>query len=614
MSDLYVVTDDSLASAGQALQSSVTGNGSQLESQVVTIATERTYTLWIRARAEASGKTFYAGIQGQSLEVVTVTPVGAWIWFDCGSYLLTEGDHTVVFGPGSTDVLMDVLILTNLDLTPPQLEFRIRDTIPPPSQGGSANIASLEGNEAFDPDNPVIFNGTSLTGDALTTWQLIRWHIDNIETRYIPQGGDDLEELAKSNDLYQYARIVASIVNELAVTLRISGWLTALDKWIKVTDWQASKLGLTFGSGYKGVSINHPYRRWLWPRDSSWQYYNTDVHQLDNPRTHAPIAMLLKALKLNSGKTSPAGYDYAAKAAFWEQYLRDWVEVWQGPKAWQNDYKGSLHGYYTGASSSSAYRAGVNGQPIWPIFSRSSTHTHVGCSTAHVYLGDAIPDFAAALPVGMDGIIEAFINRNLFLYQGQYGQQALWPRGLHYTGHATASNPVSNYPQPMTYAGYVQMDLFNLWLDGKLPDYPSRFAVPVARTYSQYALVVTGDPNFYGTSNDLVDDKGPQITAFNSDGQTIPFETSSSNGFGTERSIYNLVTDNHAYMMPFDTPDDKIEEHFFGDFGATDWGAMGERGDLSGDHPFDDPRVLSPYLGLLAKQLNARDWILDETA
>src|SRR5690606_31211701 len=104
---------------------------------------------------------------------------------------------------------------------------RFLQTAPLSASGGGSQllIASMEGDTSFDPDSPVLFNGEAITGDALTTWNAIKEYIANIETRYIPQGGATLEELSKSNDLYQYARTLSSMVNELAMLFRLTGWL-----------------------------------------------------------------------------------------------------------------------------------------------------------------------------------------------------------------------------------------------------------------------------------------------------------------------------------------------------------------------------------------------------
>ena len=61
-------------------------------------------------------------------------------------------------------------------------------------------------------------------------------------------------------------------------------------------------------------------------------------------------------------------------------------------------------------------------------------------------------------------------------------------------------------------------------------------------------------------------------------------------------------------LQAWDTPDDRMEEHV--------WDRMG-RSTLfydSGGTPISRPRVLSPSIGLLLKQVGAKDWVLDANA
>src|SRR5690606_20766000 len=117
-----------------------------------------------------------------------------------------------------------------------------------------------------------------------------------------------------------------------------------------------------------------------WLRSSS-EYRGTDYHGLDNIRTHTPLLQLLHALRVNDAESSPAGHDYEAVADDLEDYIRDWIKVWQGEEAavgidedgdpasgWSANYRGNLHEYYRDLIGA---RAGAG---EWPIQSRHHTH------------------------------------------------------------------------------------------------------------------------------------------------------------------------------------------------------------------------------------------------
>lgn len=491
------------------------------------------------------------------------------------------------------------------------------DPDPPPQPTGAT--FSLAINPDFDPDSPVLKNGQLLTGAALQTWKGIDWLIRNHRARrYVQNGGSSVDSLAARDDLYHYARTLACVYGELFTVLRLTGDARVLDELVRIWLIQKAKLHVGYRNPDTGAKYpTHPYRQWAWDEASSL-YRGTDYHPLDNIRTHTPITQLLLALRENEAASSPAGYDYEAIADDLEDYLRDWVKAWQGPEAdlgldadgnpasgWSANYRGNLH---------EIYRDDVGARPgagQWPIHSRHHAHTHVGASAAHVWLGLAIPDFAAAATVGLAGFTDLFFERNTFHYTGAYGDQALWPRSLHDTGHGElGSGGPGNYAEPSVYLELFWIDIHNLWLQGLIPDYPTVFAQPITRTLNQYTF--SGLTTSQGMQADVLAGQsktGASAPARLVDGATLDFITAAGQpGVGAPRSNANLVHASLCQLQAWDTPDDRMEEHV--------WDRMG-RSTLfydSGGTPISRPRVLSPSIGLLLKQVGAKDWVLDANA
>lgn len=487
---------------------------------------------------------------------------------------------------------------------------------PPPAPTGAT--FSLAINPDFDPDSPVLKNGQVLSGAALQTWRGIDWLIRNHRARrYVQNGGSSVDALAARDNLYHYARTLACVYGELFTVLRLTGDARVLDELVRIWLIQKAKLHVGYRNPDTGAKYpTHPYRQWAWD-ESSELYRGTDYNVQDNIRTHTPITQLLLALRENEAATSPTGYDYEQVGDDLEDYLRDWVKAWQGPEAalgiakngspasgWSANYRGNLHEHYRDLVGA---RPGA-GQ--WPIQSRHHTHTNLGASAAHVWLGLAIPDYAAAAPVGLAGVTDLFFERNLFHFTGSYGDSVVWPRSLHDTGHGTFADPLGNYAQPSAYLELFWIDLHNLWLEGVIPDYPTVFAQPVTRTLNQYLF--TGLTTSQGMQQDVLAGEaktGAAAPARLVDGQKLDFISAIGQpGRGsTPRSNSNLVHASLCQLQAWDTPDDRMQLHV--------WDRMGRSSAFydTGGTPLSRPRVLSPSIGLLLKQVGAKDWVLDAT-
>lgn len=486
---------------------------------------------------------------------------------------------------------------------------------PPPTPDPPSGDFSLLGDPSFDTNDPTL-RGIPLAGDALAVYRGLEWLMTNHKAnRFVEQGGDDIDDLATSH-LYQMARTLGTIYGEIALFFRLTGDLRILDEWARIASVQATAIEVGWPNATSAAPWpSHTYRCLNRYRGVSGEeeYYGTDHNLLDNIRAHEPLAHLLYALRLNQHLASPAhgaGY-YEAQADFWETYFLEWLRVWSGPEekagrnqngstasGWSVNYRGQQHNYYY--SQTGKRRADY---ATWPVVSRHLTHTHIGASTLHYWLGKAMgathPGFAQAAAVGLEGIEVPFLDRNMYYWNGLYGEQGVWPRALQDTGHYTTSSPGLNYSQPSMYIAYIVHNLFNLWLEGVMPRFKADFAVPVARTMNAYLfrdlsssqgmhMALLGSSSLTGSSS-------PKRR----DGKSLPIIAYS----GTIRSNANLVSSAVCMMQAFDTDDDYMEHHI--------WDArMGSSSSFyrTSGTPVSRPRVMSPGLGLLMKLVNARDW------
>lgn len=468
-------------------------------------------------------------------------------------------------------------------------------SIDPPSL---PSASSYEINTSFNPSAPVLRNGSAIpAGEARNVWDGIVWLLSDFNGRaYVDQGDgiNSINVLADRDDIYHYSRPMAHHLTELAVGLQLTGWSAFLDEMVRITDRMAAKLA----TGYRGTvtmtptPTAHPHR--LWVERQGGEYNATDLMPSNSARTHLEIAKLCHILQVNTGKTSPAGYNYGQKAAFWLAYLEEYVSVWQGTSAWQNTYQGSWHAYYNGLSGGGRKRAGVGDHPNWPILSRHHTHSHVGMSLLHWYLGKLKPAWESASTVGMHGITELFLQRNVFFYSGSYGTSATYPRSLFFTGQSSGEQ----YHMPFTYAGYVVKDLVQLWLEKALPNFPEDFAVPVVRNINQNCFPVSltssqaATATIGGTTNRV---------GTNKNGNSLDVQTTGDFSTMSHAQFHTRTT---PLLVPWDVGSGPSGYRL----DSRCLYGMEQTSSLRGNNATTQPRVMTYPLGRLMKLMGASTW------
>lgn len=498
---------------------------------------------------------------------------------------------------------MSQLLLPHRYLSRGDIPVFEEDPVVPPIEGVSP--FTLEGDDTFNTSSPTLKDGTLLTAQAKVIFDGGLWMLEDFNNRQYSLEGGTIYGQAASDNLYYYARTTGSLFNALALGLRLTGYLGFLDEMATIADIMYGVLAV----GYRDedpASVwgpAHNYLMWVWGL-SHPEYHGTDYHPLDNIRSHTVILQLARALDLNRGKTSPAGKDYDALADKWQAYLRDhWMNVWQGPEkvgsgpsGWSNNYEGNWHDIYQVPPGSGHYRAPLG---YYPIQSRHHTHTHVGASTAHYYLGLALPEHADATNIGLHGITEYYLNRNYYQYVGAYGTQGVWTRSINFTGHGSTADPTGNYPQPMTYAGYIVMNMVDLWLEGVLPNFPTNWGVPVTRTINDFAIsnLLSGE----GAQSDLLDNN-TLTNLTNANGQTMDIRSAADFGFSNPLNNGQFLGRDYAFLLPWDTPDNKLENHILQRMGTS---SAFNGGDITAF-----PKLMHVVVGRIMKEMGASDWQL----
>lgn len=457
------------------------------------------------------------------------------------------------------------------------------DAPPPPPPPPPPGEGSFVINDAWDPDNPTARNGTPITGTAKSVLDGVRWLVANHNAQRVTGqsgGSSTVNGTADSDNLYHYARVSGPWITELGIALQLTGYARFLDEAVRIGDRMAAVMAV----GYRGHDTNvitwsaHPYAMWV---DRYADQIGTDLSILNSGRTWLEIARLAHMLDMNRGKTSPAGYNYSSKADFWIGKLEEYVAVWQGPAAWQANYRGNWHNFYRPGSSQ--YRAPAG---YWPILSRHHTHTHVGISAMHVYLGRLKSEWSGAEAVGLHGITELLINRNLVRYTNPYGTAATFARSLQNTGHSG-----NNYHEPNTYFGYIVKDLVSLWLDGVLPSFGTTFARPIVRTLNERAFTTSGSDVATGDIGG-----GTTITGITNSSSVLTVTPATS--FESPLNPTTFFTRDTSLLLPFDTPDDHMQNHLAARYPSS----------LDGTNVTDQPRTLAYPLGRLMALIGAGAW------
>lgn len=198
------------------------------------------------------------------------------------------------------------------------------DPVPPTNPGKTGT--DLRGNPAFV---------RTQLGSEARLWYDRFWAGLKSSSQY-----PNVMQSAASGDLYQLGRYVNVHVTTMLTAFRYTGDLALLDEMDRIMQAARGTLRDTNGDGF----LNW---RWLHdPNNGSW--YGNDRHEMDESITHGFVAAVAWAYQANRDLKSPAGINYAERADFWTNYLKNHFEAkWRSRSRVSASSMGFLNSYLT---------------------------------------------------------------------------------------------------------------------------------------------------------------------------------------------------------------------------------------------------------------------------
>lgn len=287
----------------------------------------------LNPRNYVTSVSFYVDGKGRSALVETDTSAPFDVMLDTTK--LADGKHYLVsratvksrWRQRSYDLRADFTVANGaptqpVEPTPPPTEPG--EPTPPPTGPGEPTPPPTDPGEPAPPPTPPAPGATDLRGDpnfsrsSLSSearlWYDRYWAGLKASDQY-----PNVMQAAASGDLYQIGRYVNVHVTTMLTALRYTNDLALLDEVDRVMQVVRGTLRDTNGDGY----LNW---RWLHdPNNGSW--YGDDWHEMDESIAHGFVAAVAWAYQANRDLRSPGGVDYAERADFWADYLKNDFEA-----------------------------------------------------------------------------------------------------------------------------------------------------------------------------------------------------------------------------------------------------------------------------------------------
>lgn len=250
---------------------------------------------------------------------------------------------------------------------------------------------------------------------------------------------------ARSGDLYQIGRFVNVHVSTLLAVFRKTGDLRLLDETDRMMQIARATLRDTNGDGY---------RNWRWLHDpGNGQWYGDDMHIMDEAMTHGLVAAVAWTYQLNRNLLSPTGIDYGERADFWKSYLLDDFE----PKWRERE----------GVTSSYDF---IHVELMHPYLQLVRYFHYMGLLTGDAGYTTQAEQLTSQMA---DDFPEVTTER---------GTARVWGQGVR------AANTYIGYLQPMIYAGYTTLAIYELGLEGVAPFADRIFVSQIANALVSFAF------------------------------------------------------------------------------------------------------------------------------
>ena len=387
--------------------------------------------------------------------------------------------------------------------------------------GGGAGdpILPLRGDPAFDVSD--------LSAEQRTTYEAIRRVIASP-----PAGEFNPFVMAGSDCTWWYGHGLQTHVQAVLIAFRVTGDLSLLDHIDELGELMRARLDDSWRGTRDGTDgTSDGFLNWVqrYLDQPAHNGKDTSIHY--DQKAHATVAHIAYALHANRDLVSPSGYDYAAHADFWRDYLVNHFEAKMR----------SRHGATDGSFPIVAWPPTISSYSDWAKW--------------HYYMGQLTGDTAYTNEAKrMSDVILA----ELHTVDTTHGVAYVWRR----------SNPnmpggTANYLSPTTYAEFVfanavefHLEGFHFWAD---PVHMQRFA----RTFTEF-IMDEPDPIRNGMAADVGGEQGrrgirsetgfrritPAIFATTNLALLAPWDTSDT--------LPALAADMHEYNAPRDVDTTRI--------------------------------------------------------
>jgi hypothetical protein len=374
--------------------------------------------------------------------------------------LLPDGDHSLVVEPlmasgRSRSETTVSFAVNNAEPTDSESELPVTELAP----GSSVSVLSR--------------TGSSLRGDPsfsrgrLSSAQ--RAHYDRVWAD-ITGHRSKRTAAALSDDVFVYARDLASHIQAVLIVFRMTGDLALLDHVDEIAQLMRSKLA----DGWRGTNdgtngTKDGYLNWVFrPGHRSDKNSGKDTRIIDEIGTHANVAAIAYALEANRDLKSPTGRNYAANADFWKDYLVNHFEAkWRARR-------GKARGF--------------------PIMSNGSTVTYFKWIRWHYYMGELTG--VSAYTAEASRMADIFWN-HMYPISTPSGTAYVWASGIKALKGAN-----SDLLNATTYLGHFYGNSVEFHLEGFHNWSSDENMRRLARTFTEF-IIDTNDPLKNGMASDV---------------------------------------------------------------------------------------------------------------
>ncbi|MEX2541115.1 MAG: hypothetical protein WD314_04875 [Trueperaceae bacterium] len=276
------------------------------------------------------------------------------------------------------------------------------------------------------------------------------------ESIALPEQLEYIEALAASDNLYNYGRLVQTHISSLLLAFRFTGDLALLDRVDELTQLMREQLDDSWRNVASGDRRDGTdgYLNWVWGQGTSDHHVGKDLHVTDEIRTHALIAEVAWAFRLNEDLASPGGVDYGERGDFWQTYLQDHFEA-----KWRK-------------------RNGI-AWPRFPFLQRPYVHPTLAFTKYHYYM-HRLTEQPVYLREAMR--LSELLFGEFFEVDTAAGAAFVWRRSIVSQGGG------QDYLMPTDYSSLVIADALSLHLDGFYGWADPRVPRSLAATVSEFII------------------------------------------------------------------------------------------------------------------------------